>query len=119
MEAKNLKVATMQELMLLGFLAPHYLVLVNLGKNLKPLTDDRSRKKGSVQEIAGVPQHMKRDLCRNCLRLQPEQHVKIRAAFKKRTDTERCAGMQILRMKSLVFYCNTQWQRRCTQMIIL
>ena len=42
-------------------------------------------KKGSVQEIAGVPQDMK-DLFVTALDIPPEQHVKIQAAFQKHTD---------------------------------
>ena len=42
-------------------------------------------KKGSVQEIAGIPQDMK-DLFITALDIPPEQHVKIQAAFQKHTD---------------------------------
>ncbi len=42
-------------------------------------------KKGSVQEIAGIPQDMK-DLFVTALDIPPEQHVKIQAAFQKHTD---------------------------------
>lgn len=42
-------------------------------------------KKGSVQDIAGVPQDMK-DLFVTALDIPPEQHVKIQAAFQKHTD---------------------------------
>jgi ribonucleoside-diphosphate reductase alpha chain len=42
-------------------------------------------KKGSVQEIAGIPQDMK-DLFVTALDIPPEQHVKIQAAFQKYTD---------------------------------
>lgn len=42
-------------------------------------------KKGSVQDIATVPQDMK-DLFVTALDIPPEQHVKIQAAFQKHTD---------------------------------
>jgi len=42
-------------------------------------------KKGSVQEIAGVPQDMK-DLFVTALDIPPDQHVKIQATFQKHTD---------------------------------
>jgi ribonucleoside-diphosphate reductase alpha chain len=42
-------------------------------------------KKGSVQDISGVPQEMK-DLFVTALDIPPEQHVKIQAAFQKHTD---------------------------------
>jgi ribonucleoside-diphosphate reductase alpha chain len=42
-------------------------------------------RKGSVQEIAGVPQDLK-DLFVTALDIPPEQHVKIQAAFQKYTD---------------------------------
>jgi ribonucleoside-diphosphate reductase alpha chain len=42
-------------------------------------------KKGSVQDIPGVPQEMK-DLFVTALDIPPGQHVKIQAAFQKHTD---------------------------------
>ncbi|HEX7445591.1 MAG TPA: adenosylcobalamin-dependent ribonucleoside-diphosphate reductase [Methanothrix sp.] len=42
-------------------------------------------RKGSVQDIAGVPQDLK-DLFVTALDIPPEQHVKIQAAFQKYTD---------------------------------
>jgi len=42
-------------------------------------------RKGSVQDIAGVPQDLK-DLFVTALDIPPEQHVKIQAAFQKHTD---------------------------------
>jgi hypothetical protein len=52
---------------------------------------------------------MKGPAAETALDIPPEQHVKTQVAFKKRTDTERCAGMQVLRMKvTCIFYRNTQ-----------
>ena len=42
-------------------------------------------RKGSVQDIAGVPQDLK-DLFVTALDIPPEQHVRIQAAFQKYTD---------------------------------
>lgn len=42
-------------------------------------------RKGSVQDIAGVPQDLK-DLFVTALDIPPEQHVRIQAAFQKQTD---------------------------------
>jgi ribonucleoside-diphosphate reductase alpha chain len=42
-------------------------------------------RKGSVQDIAGVPQDLK-DLFVTALDIPPEQHVRIQAAFQKHTD---------------------------------
>jgi ribonucleoside-diphosphate reductase alpha chain len=42
-------------------------------------------KKGSVQDIAGVPQDMK-DIFVTALDIPPEQHVRVQAAFQKYTD---------------------------------
>jgi ribonucleoside-diphosphate reductase alpha chain len=42
-------------------------------------------RKGSVQEISGVPQDLK-ELFVTALDVPPEQHVKIQAAFQKHTD---------------------------------
>ncbi len=42
-------------------------------------------RKGSVQDIAGVPQDLK-DLFVSALDIPPEQHVRIQAAFQKYTD---------------------------------
>jgi ribonucleoside-diphosphate reductase alpha chain len=42
-------------------------------------------KKGSVQDISGVPQELK-ELFVTALDVSPEQHVKIQAAFQKYTD---------------------------------
>jgi ribonucleoside-diphosphate reductase alpha chain len=42
-------------------------------------------RKGSVQDIAGVPQDLK-DLFATALDIPPEQHVRIQAAFQKYTD---------------------------------
>lgn len=42
-------------------------------------------RKGSVQDIAGVPQDL-RDLFVTALDIPPEQHVRIQAAFQKYTD---------------------------------
>jgi ribonucleoside-diphosphate reductase alpha chain len=42
-------------------------------------------RKGSVQQISGVPQDLK-DLFVTALDIPPEQHVKIQAAFQKHTD---------------------------------
>jgi len=42
-------------------------------------------RKGSVQDIAGVPQDLK-DLFVTALDISPEQHVRIQAAFQKHTD---------------------------------
>jgi ribonucleoside-diphosphate reductase alpha chain len=42
-------------------------------------------KKGSVQDISGVPQDLK-ELFVTALDVPPEQHVKIQAAFQKHTD---------------------------------
>lgn len=42
-------------------------------------------KKGSVQDIAGVPQDMK-DVFVTALDIPPEQHVRVQAAFQKYTD---------------------------------
>jgi ribonucleoside-diphosphate reductase alpha chain len=45
-------------------------------------------KKGSVQEISGVPQDLK-ELFVTALDVPPEQHVKIQAASQKYTDNGR------------------------------
>jgi len=42
-------------------------------------------RKGSVQDIAGVPQDLK-DLFVTALDIPPEQHLRIQAAFQKYTD---------------------------------
>jgi ribonucleoside-diphosphate reductase alpha chain len=42
-------------------------------------------KKGSIQEISGVPQDLK-ELFVTALGVPPEQHVRIQAAFQKHTD---------------------------------
>jgi ribonucleoside-diphosphate reductase alpha chain len=42
-------------------------------------------KKGSVQDIAGVPQDMK-EIFVTALDIPPEQHVRVQAAFQKYTD---------------------------------
>ena len=42
-------------------------------------------KRGSIQEISGVPQDLK-ELFVTALDIPPEQHVRIQAAFQKHTD---------------------------------